>query len=329
MEEIKLIEEQRLYLQHIFEYFRMNSQWPTHQYLDDIFYKEHPDLDIEDIWRRLPQDLTSYMDLNRPDSKATLTVPAIYLLGRNTPELDTFLKVLKVCVDNYRPSDESWISSEIIIRDHPTWRPNGVRRSGLLLLVEPGIWQSFSGPDEAGNWNCRPHRLIRRFRGVTTIEEYLEKRNPYPKTASIPSTPEVTNTDISITVECNLHPDIYEKCWEFYTNGDYDNAILNATKAIEVAVRKKSGLPDHLAGTAIMGQAFGSDNPKLLYSTVKSEQEGMRSLLCGIIGVYKNPQSHRFVGIEYKSECLGIMLMCSSLLYTIDNISVAQSATSI
>ncbi len=51
-----------------------------------------------------------------------------------------------------------------------------------------------------------------------------------------------------------------------------------------------------------MGQASGSDNPKLLYSAVKSEQEGIKSLLCGIIGVYKNPQSHRFVGIEDKYE---------------------------
>jgi uncharacterized protein (TIGR02391 family) len=168
-------------------------------------------------------------------------------------------------------------------------------------------------------------RLIRRFREITTIEEYLEKRNAYPKTTSLPNVPETPTINTSITAESTLHPDIYEKCWSLYTLGDYDNAILNATKAIEVAVRKKSGLPDHLAGTAIMGQAFGSDNPKLRYSAVKSEQDGMMSLLRGIIGVYKNPQSHRFVGIENKSECLGIMLICSSLLYTIDDISVAQS----
>jgi uncharacterized protein (TIGR02391 family) len=329
MEAINLTEEQRLYLQHIFEYFRKNSQWPTHQYLDGVIDRERPDLDIVQIWKSLPQGLTNSMDLNWPDSKATLTVPAIYLLEKNAPELATFLKVLKIFVDNYRPSSENWVSSETIVRDHPTWRPNGIHRSGLLLLIEPGMWQSFSEPDQAGNWGGRPHRLIRRFRGITTIEEYLEKRNPYPKAASTPSIPEASSIDTSITVECILHPDIHEKCWELYTNGDYDNAILNATKAIEVAVRKKSGLPDHLVGTAIMGQAFGSDNPKLLYSAVKSEQDGMMSLLKGIIGVYKNPQSHRFVGIEDKSECLGIMLICSSLLYTIDNTSVAQSVTSL
>jgi len=48
MEAINLTAEQKLYLQHIFEYFRMNSQWPTHQYLDKLFYEGHPDLDIRE-----------------------------------------------------------------------------------------------------------------------------------------------------------------------------------------------------------------------------------------------------------------------------------------
>lgn len=325
MEEIHLTEEQRLYLQHILDYWRKNSQWPTHQYLDRAFYEEHPDLDIEDIWKSLPQDLTSYMDLNRPDSKATLTVPAIYLLERDAPELANFLMLLKeVLIGIYAPSGENQISSEKIIQYWPTWRIRGIHKLGWLLLVESSIWQSFGGPDENGNWTCTLSRSIRRFREVTTIEEYLEKRNAYPKTTSMPSVPETPIINTSVTAECTLHPDIREQCWSLYEQGYYDNAILNATKAIEVAVRKKSGLPDHLAGTAIMGQAFGSDNPKLLYSAVKSEQEGMMSLLRGIIGVYKNPQSHRFVGIEDKSECLGIMIICSSLLYTIDSINVSQ-----
>jgi len=31
------------------------------------------------------------------------------------------------------------------------------------------------------------------------------------------------------------------------------------------------------------------------------------ALLRGIVLVYKNPQSHRFVGVQNKSECLGII----------------------
>jgi hypothetical protein len=44
------------------------------------------------------------------------------------------------------------------------------------------------------------------------------------------------------------------------------------------------------------------------------------SLLRGIIQVYKNPQSHRFVGMQDASECLGVLLMCGSLLSIIDGL---------
>jgi uncharacterized protein (TIGR02391 family) len=324
MEEIILTEEQRLYLQHILDYWRKNNNWPTHQHLDGIFYELHSDLDIEKIGKSLSFEFTSQPDLYRPDSKATLTVPAIYLLDKNAPELATFLKMLNMCVKKYAPSSEDWISSETIFKTTLIW-DESVDRASLLLRSEPHIWQSFSGPDEAGNWRGKQDRLIRRFRDITTIEGYLEKRNPFPKMDIIPSITEPVNTDIYITAECTLHPDIYEKCWTLYKLEDYDNAILNATKAIEVTVRKKSGLSDHLIGVDLMTQAFKPDKPVLTYGVVKAEQEGMMSLLRGIIGVYKNPQSHKFVGIEDKSECLGIMLMCSSLLYTIDNTMVAQS----
>jgi hypothetical protein len=43
-------------------------------------------------------------------------------------------------------------------------------------------------------------------------------------------------------------------------------------------------------------------------------------LLRGIILVYKNPQSHRHIGMQNKSECLGVLLICSNLLSIIDNL---------
>ena len=66
--------------------------------------------------------------------------------------------------------------------------------------------------------------------------------------------------------------------------------------------------------------------PLLLYSTSDAEQEGMMSLLRGIIQVFKNPHSHRFVGVQNKSECLGVLLMCSNLLYVVDNTEYVGTA---
>jgi hypothetical protein len=45
----------------------------------------------------------------------------------------------------------------------------------------------------------------------------------------------------------------------------------------------------------------------------------MISLLRGIIQVFKNSQSHRFAGVQSKADCLAVLLMCSNLLYIVDN----------
>ena len=60
--------EQHLYLQTIFNYFQDEGNWPTHQYLERLFIKQNPDLDIEELVKSLPPGLTSSVDLNTADS---------------------------------------------------------------------------------------------------------------------------------------------------------------------------------------------------------------------------------------------------------------------
>ncbi|MEO9028041.1 MAG: TIGR02391 family protein, partial [Ktedonobacteraceae bacterium] len=320
MEHIELTDEQRIYLQRILDYVCANCQWPTHQYLDRSFIQSHPNVDVEDIWKSLPEGLTNYMDINQLDSPATLTIPAIYLLDSNVQVLNTFLQVLKLCVHAWNSDAETpEINSETIIKYYPLWWDKGVYRTGLLLHTEPGIWKSFGGPDNNGNWTCILDRKIRRFQSITTIEEYLEKRdilNPL-KVASQPNLHTHSNIKVS-SQDLQLHADILTNCWEAYINGKYDYAILNATKAIEVAVRAKAKLPDHIVGADLMAKAFKLDKSLLRYSSRAAEQDGMLALLRGVIQVYKNPQSHRFVGVQNKTECLGVLLMCSNLLYAIE-----------
>jgi uncharacterized protein (TIGR02391 family) len=133
----------------------------------------------------------------------------------------------------------------------------------------------------------------------------------------------VPDTTVVLSAEVvQLHPAIREKCWSLYTQGNYDDAIFNATKALEVAVRTKANLPDTCIGKDVINTAFSSKNPLLRYSRIDAEQEGMMSLLRGIIQVYKNPQSHRHVGVQNQTECLGLLLMCSNGLSVIDTLQV-------
>ncbi len=326
MEQVDFTSEQRMYLQFIWNYFREYNQWPTHHQMDHFFNQHHPDLDIEDVWRSLPPGLTSHLDIHLLDNKASLTLPGIYLLEPQAPIFELFLALIQMCVDTFLHSESHEIKSEALLRTHLLYEP-GVYQAGWLLLGEPNTWQSFSGPDQSGQWSCIIARGIRRFRGITSIEGYLEKRvpqrsQPQPQAPSLLASNDAdVSPDISVQPpQVVLHPDMYARCWNLYTQSDYDNAVLNATKAIEVAVRKKAQLADDVVGVDVMTQAFKPNNPLLQYSTVKAEQEGMMALLRGMIQVYKNPQSHRFVSMQDASECLGILLMCSSLLSLIDRL---------
>ena len=63
--------------------------------------------------------------------------------------------------------------------------------------------------------------------------------------------------------DLQLHPDIRSKCWDLYSAGKYDEAILNATKALEVAVRTKAKLPHDRLGADLMSKAFNPNEPIL------------------------------------------------------------------
>ena len=159
---------------------------------------------------------------------------------------------------------------------------------------------------------------------MQTIEQYLEKREMLKSHVSSPAT-EPTQHSIVVSEMWNLeiHPQIYARCWHLYNARKYDDAILNATKVLEVAVRTKAHLPADIVGAALINRAFKPDKPILRYSKTEAEQEGMMSLLRGMIRVFKNPQSHHFVGVQSKTECLSVLLMCSNLLYVIDNAEYA------
>lgn len=196
--QVNLTVDQRLYLQQTFNLLRQNNRWPTFGKLDQWFTYYHPDLDVEEIWKSLPPGLTNYMDINQPEKQATLTIPAIYLLENNRDALSIFLAILKRCVDTYMrfPANDITIKSESIREEHAFAWDIAVLQGGLLLRAEeaPRIWKSFTGPDEAGCWECTLDRQVKRFRNVTTIEEYLEKRTLSPsQTITLSDTTGISN----------------------------------------------------------------------------------------------------------------------------------------
>ena len=326
MEPVNLSEQQRLFLQTIFDHFHTYGKWPAFSYMERTILQTYPDLNIDEIAKSLPPGLSkpfnAYMfDVPGYANEDTfLTVPAIYLCQGSEEDLTDFVRAIRFFVERYNSFDKE--KRQVSSNDLLTLldlSELSTRKIGLLLQVEPLIFTFFSTGND-NSWQCILSRDIRRYRDVQTIEQYLEKRERLKRHASS-SDNEPTQHSIVVSEMWNLeiHPEIYTKCWHLYTARKYDNAILNATKVLEVAVHTKARLSKDVVGAALITRAFKPDKPILRYSNIEADQEGMMSLLRGIIQVFKNPHSHRFVGVQNKEECLSVLLMCSNLLYVIDN----------
>jgi uncharacterized protein (TIGR02391 family) len=108
--------------------------------------------------------------------------------------------------------------------------------------------------------------------------------------------------------------------------GEYDTAIFQAFREVEITVRAKGGFGLNDLGVDLMRNAFRPTsgkgktvNPGSLTDTQIpiAEQEAMLSLFAGAIGFYKNPQSHRHVP-SHPEEAAEVVIFASLLLRIVD-----------
>ncbi len=117
-----------------------------------------------------------------------------------------------------------------------------------------------------------------------------------------------------------LHPQIANKVWPSFIRGEYDTAVFQSFKEVEVAVREKAGLPNELIGVPLMRKAFNvNDGPLTNLETEKGEREAIQHLFAGAIGSYKNPHSHRHVVIKEPTEAVEMIMLASHLLKIVES----------
>jgi len=116
-----------------------------------------------------------------------------------------------------------------------------------------------------------------------------------------------------------LHARISEKVWPAYLRGDYETAVFQAFKEVEVAVREQAKLDATDVGTALMRKAFKpGDGPLTDKSLPDAEQEATAHLFAGAIGRYKNPSSHRNVDMADATVAMELLVFASHLLRNVD-----------
>lgn len=116
-----------------------------------------------------------------------------------------------------------------------------------------------------------------------------------------------------------LHPEIANKVWANFIRGEYDTAVFQAFKEVEVATRTAGGFKAEDFGVPLMRRAFDPQNGPLTDQTLPpGEREALANLFAGAIGSYKNPHSHRKVDIE-ATEAVEMIILASHLLNIIDS----------
>ena len=117
-----------------------------------------------------------------------------------------------------------------------------------------------------------------------------------------------------------LHPQIALKVWSAFIRGEYETAVFQSFKEVEVAVRTKGNYPNTDIGVPLMRKAFNIKNGSLSdLTTPEGERESIQHLFAGAIGSYKNPHSHRNVTITDPTEAVEMIILASHLLKIIDS----------
>jgi uncharacterized protein (TIGR02391 family) len=208
--------------------------------------------------------------------------------------------------DQFAPGQlnaELWPSSTVPGQQTPY--PRDRQEAIDLALREAWAWLQAQGlivpagdPSGRHGWLCLSRRA-RRFESEAEFARYAVARM-LPKDA--------------------LHPRIADTVWMAFMRSEFDVAVLQAMKAVEVAVREAAGLPAKDIGTALMRKAFDPEAGPLTDTTAeKAEREALSALFAGAIGCYKNPQSHRDVQLTDAAEAVEIVIMANHLLRIVDN----------
>lgn len=118
-----------------------------------------------------------------------------------------------------------------------------------------------------------------------------------------------------------LDPILVRKVKQAFIRGDYDTAIFQAFKEVEVRVRKKASLSNSDIGVPLMRTAFNPKNGSLADNSVDvGEKVARMDLFTGAIGTYKNPSSHRDVIFDDPKEAADIIHIANQLLRILKSI---------
>ncbi len=111
-----------------------------------------------------------------------------------------------------------------------------------------------------------------------------------------------------------LRADLAEIATPLFLAGRYDDAVSAAFKRVEIAVRELGKFSNEDYGVTLMRKAFGENGSMTDTNAVKSERVALSNLFAGAIGYFKNPLSHRDLGIDDARLAASRILFANELI---------------
>lgn len=125
----------------------------------------------------------------------------------------------------------------------------------------------------------------------------------------------------------NLHPEVQSAAGDLFADGQYEAAVSEAFKSIEVRVRTVTGLDR--SGAPLMAEAFKPDAPTIDVAvhegqSGKDEREGFLHIFRGSMIGIRNPKAHELFETGDPQQALEYLGMASLLHRRIDSAGGAQ-----
>lgn len=118
-----------------------------------------------------------------------------------------------------------------------------------------------------------------------------------------------------------LHPEVINSASTLFADRQYDSAVTEAMKSVEVRVRDLTGL--QLSGAILMQEAFKPKEPRLDVSVEPGrsgddEREGYFYVFRGAMVGIRNPKAHELSRGEDPDEALEVLALASLLHRRLD-----------
>lgn len=124
--------------------------------------------------------------------------------------------------------------------------------------------------------------------------------------------------EYALMPETYVHPLIVKRCFKLLHDGEFESAVLQAFKTIEVRIRAKIEAAPEDVGVKLIRKAFHPEHGPLSDNTLpRAEREALCNYVAGAFGYYKNPCSHRDVDIDFLSA-FDRIVVASDLLKIIE-----------